>query len=380
MGGQLAVTLTFEFATAGRIIAGAGRTAELPQLLAGLGSRLLVCTGADTSRHAGLLAGLGLPAAVVTVAGEPTVELARTAAAAAREHAADVVVAIGGGSVIDTGKAVAMLLANGGDPLDYLEVIGRGQPLGHASAPFIAIPTTAGTGSECQSFALIADETTHQKMACGDPKAAARIAILDPLLTLSQPPRVAACTGIDALSHALETAVTRPRNPISLAYSRQAFRLCWSHFPRMLKRPDDLEARAGMLLGAALAGLAIENSMLGAAHAAANPLSAHFNIVHGQAIGLMLPHVLRFNGRNPAAARLYASLDSSNADHLAEKLESLLDLAGLPRSLSQCGVTHSSIPVLAREAARQWTAAFNPRPVAAADFARLFEAAWENTK
>jgi alcohol dehydrogenase len=120
--------------------------------------------------------------------------------------------------------------------------------------------------------------------------------------------------------------------------------------------------------------------MLGAAHAAANPLSAHFNIVHGQAIGLMLPHVLRFNGRNPAAARLYASLDSSNADHLAEKLESLLDLAGLPRSLSQCGVTHSSIPVLAREAARQWTAAFNPRPVAAADFARLFEAAWENTK
>ena len=144
----------------------------------------------------------------------------------------------------------------------------------------------------------------------------------------------------------------------------------------MLKQPDDLEARAGMLLGAALAGLAIENSMLGAAHAAANPLTAHFSIVHGQAIGMMLPHVLRFNGRDPAAARLYASLDSSSADQLADKLESLLDLAGLPRSLSQCGVKHSSLPALAREAARQWTAAFNPRPIAAADFARLYEAAW----
>ncbi|MGA2541772.1 MAG: iron-containing alcohol dehydrogenase [Verrucomicrobiota bacterium] len=294
----------------------------------------------------------------------------------ARAAAIDGFVGLGGGSSLDTAKGCNFLLTNGGRMQDYRGV-GKAA---RAMLPLIAIPTTAGTGSECQSFALIADETTHQKMACGDPKAAARIAILDPLLTLSQPPRVAACTGIDALSHALETAVTRPRNPISLAYSRQAFRLCWSHFPRMLKRPDDLEARAGMLLGAALAGLAIENSMLGAAHAAANPLSAHFNIVHGQAIGLMLPHVLRFNGRNPAAARLYASLDSSNADHLAEKLESLLDLAGLPRSLSQCGVTHSSIPVLAREAARQWTAAFNPRPVAAADFARLFEAAWENTK
>jgi alcohol dehydrogenase len=295
---------------------------------------------------------------------------------AARAAAIDGFVGLGGGSSLDTAKGCNFLLTNGGRMQEYWGV-GKAA---RAMLPLMAIPTTAGTGSECQSFALIADETTHQKMACGDPKAAARIAILDPLLTLSQPPRVAACTGIDALSHALETAVTKPRNAISLAYSREAFRLCWSHFPRVLERPDDLDARAGMLLGAALAGLAIENSMLGAAHAAANPLSAHFNIVHGQAIGLMLPHVLRFNGRNPAAARLYASLDSSNAEQLAEKLESLLDLAGMPRSLSQCGVKHSSIPVLAREAARQWTAGFNPRPVVAADFARLFEAAWENTK
>lgn len=290
----------------------------------------------------------------------------------ARAAAIDGFVGLGGGSSLDTAKGCNFLLTNGGRMQDYWGV-GKAA---RAMLPLIAIPTTAGTGSECQSFALIADETTHQKMACGDAKAAARVAILDPVLTLSQPPRVAACTGIDALSHALETVVTRPRNVISLAYSREAFRLCWANLPRVLRRPDDLDARAGMLLGAALAGLAIENSMLGAAHAAANPLSAHFNIVHGQAVGLMLPHVLRFNGRDPAASRLYASLDSSSADQLADKLESLLGLAGLPGSLSQCGVKHSSLPVLAREAARQWTAAFNPRPVAAADFARLYEAAW----
>ena len=291
---------------------------------------------------------------------------------AARAAAIDGFVGLGGGSSLDTAKGCNFLLTNGGRMQDYWGVGKAARPM----LPLIAIPTTAGTGSECQSFALIADETTHQKMACGDAKAAARVAILDPLLTLSQPPRVAACTGIDALSHALETVVTKPRNAISLAYSREAFRLCWANLPRVLRRPDDLNARAGMLLGAALAGLAIENSMLGAAHAAANPLSAHFNIVHGQAIGLMLPHVLRFNGRDPAASRLYASLDSSSADQLADQLESLRGLAGLPGSLSQCGVKHSSLPGLAREAARQWTAAFNPRPIAAADFAGLYESAW----
>src|SRR5207247_5413533 len=131
--------------------------------------------------------------------------------------------------------------------------------------PLIAIPTTAGTGSECQSFALIADEHTHQKMACGDPKAAARVAILDPALTVSQPPRVTACTGIDAIAHAVETAVTKKRNPLSLMYSHEAFKLTLGSFERVLSHPLDLEPRGRMLLGSALAGTAIEHSMLGAA-------------------------------------------------------------------------------------------------------------------
>jgi alcohol dehydrogenase len=291
--------------------------------------------------------------------------------AAARAAGIDGIIGLGGGSSMDTAKGCNFLLTNGGRMQDYWGVGKAVRPM----LPLIAIPTTAGTGSECQSFALIADVETHQKMACGDPKAAARIAILDPALTLSQPPRVAACTGLDALSHALETAVTRKRNALSLAYSREALRLCLTALPMVLQKGGDLEARSGMLLGAALGGLAIENSMLGAAHAAANPLTAHFHLAHGQAVGLMLPSVIRFNAADPATARLYDESGETKAAGLASKVEWLLNLAGMPRSLAECSVTPSSIPMLAAEAARQWTAGFNPRPVGEKDFAQLFEAA-----
>jgi alcohol dehydrogenase len=293
--------------------------------------------------------------------------------AAAKNAGIDGFIGLGGGSSMDTAKGCNFLLTNGGRMQDYQGVGKAARPM----LPLIAIPTTAGTGSECQSFALIADVETHQKMACGDPKAAARIAILDPALTLSQPPRVAACTGLDALSHALETAVTKKRSALSLAYSREALRLCGTSLPRVLQNGGDLAARAGMLQGAALGGLAIENSMLGAAHAAANPLTAHFRVVHGQAVGLMLPAVIRFNAADPETARLYDELCETKAAGLAAKVDWLLNLAGMPRSLADCAVTPSSIPVLAAEAARQWTASFNPRPVGEKDFIRLYEAAFE---
>src|SRR5207244_6805633 len=191
----------------------------------------------------------------------------------------------------DTAKGANFLLTNGGEMKDYWGV-GKAT---REMLPLIAIPTTAGTGSECQSFALISDEQTHQKMACGDPKAAAKVAILDPLLTISQPPSVTSCTGIDALAHAVETAVTKKRTPLSALYSHEAFRLCMGGLERVLRDPQDIEARAMMQLGAAFAGTAIENSMLGAAHAAANPLTARYGVVHGQAVGLMLPAIVAFN-------------------------------------------------------------------------------------
>jgi alcohol dehydrogenase len=304
---------------------------------------------------------------------------------AAQAHGADLFVGLGGGSAIDTAKGANFIYTNGGAIRDYWGVGKATRPL----LPLIAIPTTAGTGSECQSAALIADEQTHQKMACLDPKATPRVALLDPVLTISQPPRVTAGTGIDAIAHAVETAVTTQRNAVSLMYSREAFRLLVPGLPRVLKDPNHLAARGSMLLGAALAGLAIEDSMLGAAHAAANPLTAHYGGVHGHAVGLMLPHVVRFNGQDPATRRAYAELawaakiggideGSDEAwEALIARLEALLNLAGLPRSLGECGVEESKIPVLAKEAAQQWTARFNPSPVKARDFEMFYRSACE---
>ena len=246
------------------------------------------------SRAIGFLEAAGLQVATFDEVREnpTTLDVDRCVEVAKRE-AVELIVGLGGGSSMDTAKGANFILTNGGRMQDYWGVGKATQPM----LPLIAIPTTAGTGSECQSFALISDEATHQKMACGDPKAAARVAILDPLLTVSQPARVTACTGIDALAHAVETAVTKKRTPLSAMYSHEAFRLCIGSLERVLRDPRDLEARSMMQLGAAFAGTAIENSMLGAAHSAANPLTAHYGIVHGQAVGLMLPAVIAFNAR-----------------------------------------------------------------------------------
>ena len=370
-----------------RLVFGAGKVEQVGKLAAELGPRrVLVVTDrgivsaghAHRVEHALQAAGLGT-VVFDQVHENPTCRDVEACLAVARAAGVDLIVGLGGGSSMDTAKGCNFLLTNGGQMKDYWGVGKAKKPM----LPLIAIPTTAGTGSECQSAALIADEQTHQKMACLDPKAAAQVAVLDPELTLSQPPRVTVCTGIDAIAHAVETAVTSKRNPVSAMYSREAFKLTMAGFPRVLKDPLDLEARGHMLLGAAYAGLAIENSMLGAAHSAANPLTAHFDIVHGQAVGMMLPAVVRFNARDPAVLSAYADLagvpepDCDGDGELGARLDGLLNLSGFPRSLADCAVPRSAIPMLADEAARQWTAAFNPRKVTAQEFVKLYEAAFE---
>jgi alcohol dehydrogenase len=312
----------------------------------------------------------------------PTTRDVEACLEAARSVGIDTIIGLGGGSSMDTAKGCNFLLSNGGRMQDYWGVGKATRPM----LPLIAVPTTAGTGSECQSFALIADEVTHQKMACGDPKAAPRVALLDPRLTLSQPRAVTACTGLDAIAHALETAVTRRRNELSLLYAREAFRLTIADLQRVLEEPDDLEARARMQLGAAYAGMAIELSMLGAAHAAANPLTAHFGIVHGQAVGMMLPHVVRYNAAESPSREAYGEMakaaglvekGAAPVDALVDRLQELLAVADLPASLAQCGVTAAAVPELAAEAAAQWTAQFNPRPIGAVEFEQLYRFALE---
>lgn len=298
----------------------------------------------------------------------PTTEDVARAVEAARAAKADVLVGIGGGSSMDTAKGCNFLLTNGGEMKDYWGVGKATKPM----LPFLAVPTTAGTGSECQSFALIADALTHMKMACGDPKSAAAVAILDPELTVTQPARVTAVTGIDAIAHALETAVCNKRTPVSLQYSKLAFALLDGAFEEVLADPTNLEARARMQLGAAYAGTAIENSMLGIAHSCANPLSAHFGLIHGEAVGVMLPHVIRCNRQLPDIADLYLSLGHSQ---LADRIEHLLKAASLPTSLAECQVDPDLIPTLATEAKQQWTAQFNPRQLQVNEFEELYRAA-----
>jgi alcohol dehydrogenase len=358
-----------------RVVFGNGALARVGELARGLGSRVLVVTdeGIVKAGHAertlGYLKEAGLQASIFDGVHEnPTTRDVDHCVEAVRQFQANLIVGLGGGSSMDTAKGANFLLTNGGRMQDYWGV-------GKATKemlPLIAVPTTAGTGSECQSFALISDETTHVKMACGDPKAAARIALLDPELTVSMPQRVTVLTGIDALAHAVETAVSKKRNAISLTYSREAFRLLKAGFERVLRNPKDLEARGFMLLGAAFSGTAIENSMLGAAHSCANPLTAHFGVVHGQAVGMMLPHVIRFNGTQLEAALEYRGLYDGD---LAARISVLLDEAGLPQTLGGFGVKDTDIPTLAAEATQQWTAKFNPRDVSEADFVGLYRAA-----
>jgi alcohol dehydrogenase len=316
------------------------------------------------------LSGAGVEwSAFMGVVENPTTQTVDECVASARGMNADLLIGLGGGSSMDTAKGCNFILTNGGRMSDYWGTGKATQPM----LPLIAIPTTAGTGSECQSYALISDAVTHAKMACGDKKAAARIAILDPLLTLSQPPRVTRVTGMDAIAHAVESAVCKKRTEVSAAYSRAAFALLAAAFPRVLNDPADIEARSAMQLGAALAGTAIENSMLGAAHSAANPLTAHFGTVHGEAVGMMLPHVVRFNAAKTVAAEEYSLLAAAaGAADLADFLDSLLESAGMPTRIEGGALTDANIPHLADEAAAQWTAQFNPRPVSAGDFAALY--------
>jgi alcohol dehydrogenase len=253
--------------------------------------------------------------------------------------------------------------------------------------PLVLIPTTSGTGSEAQSFALISHDDTHEKMACGDPRAMAHTVLLDPDLLITQPQNVAAIAGIDAMSHAIESSASTKRSDASRALSREA----WTRLDRAIDEiaadgadrtgaadarngaPASVGARVDMLLGAHIAGAAIERSMLGAAHACANPLTAEFGIPHGVAVGVMLPHVIRFNaadGANP-----YADL-AGDAEALAARVERILDSrAALARSLRALNVEARAIPRLAAAAAVQWTARFNPRPVTVENFCEIYRRA-----
>ncbi len=290
---------------------------------------------------------------------DPDTRMVESGRDVATQKKVDSLVGLGGGSSMDCAKGINFLLTNGGTMKDYWGIGKASKPM----LPSIGIPTTAGTGSEAQSFALISDAETHAKMACGDPKAAFRVALLDPELTLSQPKQVTAATGFDAIAHAVETYVTRKRNQLSDTFSREAWRLLEANYERALSHPSDIEARAGMQLGAYYAGVAIENSMLGAAHACSNPLTAHYGTTHGIALAILLPQVVRWNAEVAGTryAELVGSSEGDAGEKLAKRLEQLAAASDLSARLSMVGVPKDDLEMLAEEAAHQWTGSFNPR-------------------
>jgi len=380
---------SFDFQSRTRVVFGAGSIKRLGELAAELQFRrtlLVADRGMLSSGHVdeGLEPLVTAGIEVVPFHGfdtNPDTAVIEAGSQFAKPLRVDSIIGLGGGSSLDCAKGINFLLTGGGRMQDYLGYGKAREPL----LPMIAIPTTAGTGSEAQSYAVVSDAETHAKMACGDPKAAFRTAILDPQLTLSQPYAVTATAGFDAITHAVETYVTTRRNAVSEIFSRAAWDLLESNYERVLNSPDDLAARSAMQLGSYFAGVAIESSMLGATHACANPLTAHYETTHGAALAMLLPTVVRWNksvvGERytelAGAAGVYSGSDADQgAESLAQRLEQLAAAGGLQTSLRAAGIESGQLPLLASEAAKQWTGGFNPRAFDQAGALEVYESAF----
>lgn len=385
----------------GRVLFGAGVIDLVGDLVQELGGgRVLVVTdpGVAAAGHAHrAVASLRRAALEVEVFSgveeNPGERHVAAAAAAARAHQATFLVGLGGGSAMDCAKGANFVLTNGGRMEDYWGFGKASRPM----LPSIGVPCTAGTGSEAQSFAVISREDDHRKMACGDPKARFLATILDPELARTAPAQVMAAAGLDAFSHAMESFVATAANPYSQMFSSEGFRRLLRGFEVVAAAQADSAAGADskseaevndlwgeMLLGAHLAGAAIEASMLGAAHGLANPLTARYDITHGVAVAVVLDHVVRFNGETndrgyAGLVRLLDRDEESNglaSARLADSWTGLRGLAGVAESLQELGVVEADLELLAAQAADQWTARFNPRAATVSDMLALYRAAF----
>lgn len=383
--------LRFQFATATRIIFGPGTLAEAAPIAVEMGRRALVVTGSTEARARPLLsalAGEGIDLTTFPVAGEPTTELVRRGLERARQVGAEVVIGFGGGSVIDAGKAIAALLTNEGEPLDYLEVIGRGRPLTRPAAPYIAIPTTAGTGAEVTRNAVLRSPEHRVKVSLRSPLLLPRLALVDPVLTHTMPPEVTASTGLDALSQVLEPYVSRRANSLTSALCREALPRAARSLRRAYTQGDDAEARADMALVSLFGGLALANAGLGAVHGFAGPLGGMFPGPHGAICGALLPHVMAVNvraleERQPGSqarrrydevARLLTGDDGAAAADGVAWVEVLCADLELP-ALSSYGLAEDDFPAVIAKASRSSSMRGNPIALTEEEMGQILERA-----
>ena len=371
--------MPFEFSTAARIIFGPGTVTQVGPLAREMGRRALVTTGLTPRQSAPLLAALsatGVDYVTLTVPGEPTTNLVREGAQLALESDCDLVIGLGGGSAIDAGKAIAALAANGGDPLDYLEVVGRGQPLTKPSWPCIAIPTTAGTGAEVTRNAVLASPEHSIKASLRSPTMAPRLAIVDPELTYSLPPEVTASTGLDALTQLIEPFTSSKANPLADALCREGMMRAARSLRTAYEHGQDAAAREDMALASLFGGLALANAGLGAAHGFAGPVGGAFHAPHGAVCAAFLPHVMAVNvnalrARQPgsAALRRYDEvaqiLTGRNAAQAEDGIAWVKSLATALRvpTLAAYGVTAGDFPALIAKTAIASSTKANPIPL-----------------
>jgi alcohol dehydrogenase class IV len=371
--------MRFEFATATRIIFGSGALREVGPIAVEMGRRALVVTGSTEQRATplfDLLAVAGLDVTTFSVDREPTTELARRGTERAREAGCELVIGFGGGSVIDTAKAISALLTNGGVPLDYLEVIGRGQPLTQPAAPCIAIPTTAGTGAEVTRNAVLASPEHRVKVSLRSPLMLPRLALVDPELTHTVPPDVTASTGLDALTQVLEPLVSHQANPLTDAICREGLRRAAPALRRAYEDGQDAEARRNMALVSLFGGLALANAKLGAVHGFAGPMGGMFDAPHGVICGNLLPHVVAVNvqalqARAPESealrrydeiARLLTGRAEASASDAVAWVEALCEALDLS-SLRSYGVSAEDFPAIIDKAGRSSSMKGNPIPL-----------------
>lgn len=379
--------MRFEFATATRIVFGAGSVRDVAPAAREMGRRALVVTGAAADRAAPLVVSLeaaGIACVAFSIRGEPTVDLIRRGNVYARQERCELVIAVGGGSALDAGKALAALLTNPGDALDYLEVIGRGQPLRQASAPFIAVPTTAGTGSEVTRNAVLGSSEHRVKASLRSAGMLPRLAVVDPELTLGLPQPVTASTGLDALTQLIEPYVSVRANPMTDTFCVEGIRRAAVALPRAWDNGGNLEARTSMSWAALLGGLALANAGLGAVHGFAAPIGGMFPAPHGAVCAAVLPHAMEVNvqalrtrapesqalQRYEEVARLLTGRPQASAEEGVQWVTELCRKLEIP-PLRTYGVRDEDIPVLVDKAAQTNSMKGNPILLTAEELRRI---------
>jgi alcohol dehydrogenase class IV len=380
---------SFEFATANRIVFGAGKLNELGRLIDGNPKRLLLVCGRSSDsipRVREILSPLKLSISEFQVYGEPTIDVVRAGLDAARK--CNLVIGLGGGSALDTGKALAALATNPGEITDYLEVVGKGQPLLNAPLPYIAIPTTAGTGSEVTRNAVIQATEQNVKVSLRSPWMLPRLALVDPELTYRLPPEITAATGLDALTQLIEPFVSIKANPMTDAICREGMQLAARSLRRAYENGSDPEARQGMSLVALFGGLALANAGLGAVHGFAGPLGGMLHAPHGAICARLLPLVMKANlqaleerqPQNPAIqryreiARILTGEDSATAQDGVEWIGQIVSDLHIP-PLSQQGLKQGQIPEAVEKTLQSSSFKGNPIPLQAAELTGILNKA-----